>query len=110
MWTNGGYKFQQLRDQNYDLAICLGVSPFTAHCWVIPKPDILRLWKHEHKISSQHGGAAGADTAWIDVRIDSPSDWLAEYGGSLSDGIFALSKITGFKVKKVREELEEYDA
>lgn len=27
-WANGGYKFQQLRDQRYDLAICLGVSPF----------------------------------------------------------------------------------
>lgn len=108
LWANGGYKFQQLRDQNYELAICLGVSPFSAHCWVLPKGDILRLWKDEHKISSQHGGAGGSDTAWIDVRIDSPPDWLAEYGGSLSDGIFALSKITGFKVKKVREELGEY--
>jgi len=28
---------------------------------------------------------------------------------ALSDAIFALSKITGFKVKKVREELGEYE-
>jgi len=110
LWANGGYKFQQLRDQRYDLAICLGISPFDAHCWIIPKEDVLRLWKVEHKISSQHGGQDGADTAWIDVRPDAPHDWMKSYGGTLSDAIFALSKITGFKVKKVREELGEYEA
>lgn len=110
LWANGGYKFQQLRDQRYDLAICLGISPFDAHCWIIPKEDVLRLWKDEHKISSQHGGQEGADTAWIDVRPNDPPAWLKSYGGSLTDAIFALSKITGFKVKKVREELGEYEA
>ncbi len=44
------------------------------------------------------------------MRVDDPPDWLKQYGGSLSDAIFALSKITGFKVKKVREELGEYEA
>ncbi|HOV74918.1 MAG TPA: hypothetical protein PK967_13190 [Candidatus Hydrogenedentes bacterium] len=110
LWANGCYKFQQLRDQRYDLAICLGISPFDAHCWIIPKEDILRLWKVEHRISSQHGGQGGADTAWIDVHPDNPPAWLQCYGGSPSDAIFALSKITGFKVKKLREELEEYEA
>lgn len=109
LWANGCYKFQQLRDQRYDLAICLGISPFDAHCWIIPKEDILRLWKVEHRISSQHGGQGGADTAWIDVHPDNPPAWLQCYGGSPSDAIFALSKITGFKVKKLREELEEYE-
>lgn len=37
LWENGSYKFQQLRDQNYRFVICLGLSPFDAHCWVIPK-------------------------------------------------------------------------
>lgn len=77
---------------------------------MIPKEDVLRLWRVEHRISSQHGGQVGSDTAWIDVRVDDPPDWLKQYGGSLSDAIFALSKITGFKVKKVREELGEYEA
>jgi hypothetical protein len=31
LWANGGYKFQQLRDQDYELAICLGVCPFDDH-------------------------------------------------------------------------------
>lgn len=108
-WENGGYKFQQLRDQNYDLVICLGVSPFEAHCWVIPKDHVLRLWRTDHRISSQHGGQSGTDTAWIDVRLDDPPDWLAPYGGSLSEGIAALSKITGYRIRRIREELGEYD-
>ncbi len=109
LWANGGYKFQQLRDQRYDLAICLGISPFNAHCWVIPKEDVLRLWKTEHKIASQHGGQEGADTAWIDVRVEDPPEWLRQYGGTLSEAVLRLSKITGFKVSKVREELGEYE-
>jgi diadenosine tetraphosphate (Ap4A) HIT family hydrolase len=110
LWANGGYKFQQLRDQRYELAICLGVSPFTAHCWVIPKDHIIRLWRVEHVIPSQHGGQNGADTAWIDVRVEDPPDWLQQYGGSLADAISALSRATGFTAKKVREDLGEYDA
>ena len=56
LWKTGGYKFQQIRDQNYDLLICLGVSPFDAHCWVIPKADVMRLWLVEGKITGQHYG------------------------------------------------------
>ena len=37
LWEGGFYKFQQLRDQNYDFAICIGISPFDVHCWVLPK-------------------------------------------------------------------------
>jgi hypothetical protein len=33
LWRGGFYKFQQLRDQNYKFAVCLGISPFDAHCW-----------------------------------------------------------------------------
>lgn len=64
LWKNGGYKFQQLRDQNYEFAICLGIGPFSAHCWVLPKAEIMRRWKAGDGIKSQHGGARGSDTAW----------------------------------------------
>ncbi|MGH9180280.1 MAG: hypothetical protein ACRDY5_00990 [Acidimicrobiales bacterium] len=33
MWETGIYRFQQVRDQNYDYAFCLGVAPFDAHAW-----------------------------------------------------------------------------
>ncbi len=36
-WENDQYVFQQLRDQNYEFAICLGVSPFEASLWAVPK-------------------------------------------------------------------------
>lgn len=107
LWTNGNYKFQQLRDQRYDLAICLGISPFDAHCWVIPKQDLLRLWKDEHLISSQHGGQEGTDTAWIDVQLHAPPAWIRPYGGPLADAIRTLAKMTGFDIKTVHEELGE---
>ncbi len=32
LWKAGGFKFQQLRNQRYDVAVCLGISPFDAHC------------------------------------------------------------------------------
>lgn len=38
---SGVYRFQQIREQNYNLVICLGLSPFDAHCWVIPKAQVL---------------------------------------------------------------------
>ena len=107
LWENGGYKFQQLRDQNYELALCLGVSPFMAHCWVIPKPDIMRLWKVEHLIQSQHGGQEGADTAWIPVRPDAEPEWLGQYGGDLTKAIALIGKATGYKVKTLSDEFEE---
>jgi len=107
LWQNGGYKFQQLRDQDYDFVICLGVSPFHAHCWVIPKEDVMRLWKVEKKISGQHMGSEGSDTAWIDVRPDAPHAWLSSYGGSLSDAIKRVSAATGFHLPTITEELGE---
>jgi hypothetical protein len=42
LWQSGIYKFQQIRDQNYEYSVCLGVSPFEAHCWVISKAILLQ--------------------------------------------------------------------
>jgi len=109
LWASGHYKFQQLRDQDYEMAICLGLSPFTAHCWVIPKADIIKLWRVQHVIRSQHGGAAGNDTAWIDVQGDSPATWIQKYGGTLSDAVKVLSLQTGFSPKPIREDEVPYE-
>ncbi len=79
LWGTGEYKFQQIRDQNYEYLICLGVSPFDAHCWVIPKAV---AFQHA---TPQHTGRRGKETYWLSVNPDSPPNWLKQYGGRLAD-------------------------
>jgi len=93
LWKNGGYKFQQLRDQNYHVAICLGISPFDAHCWVLPKKLILDSWGKEAGITSQHGGQSGTDTAWLSVDPNNVPDWLRHQGGTLRQGLEVLKSL-----------------
>ena len=95
LWESGVYKFQQFRDQNYDLVICLGLSPFDAHCWVLPKKAIIYRWRRTGDIRPQHGGGDGRDTAWLNVKPDNVPAWLKEYGGRLSEAVELISKITG---------------
>lgn len=96
LWEHGTYTFQQLRDQRYDLAICLGVSPFDAHCWVFEKREILKYWRETGEFSSQHGGASGIDTAWVTIDPASPGAWLRRHGGTLREGVAVISRLTGF--------------
>jgi hypothetical protein len=88
LWEAGIYKFQQLRDQNYEYSVCLGISPFDAHCWVISKAI---LKKHVIGHMGQHTGSKGQDTAWIEVNPQEPPDWLIPCGGTL-DKAFAVLK------------------
>lgn len=80
LWASGTYTFQQLRDQDYAFAICLGVSPHDAHAWVISKA-VLRERVIGH--TPQHTGKGGTDTFWFSVDPAAPSDWLTRCGGSL---------------------------
>ena len=82
LWKSGVFKFQQLRNQNYEYAICLGLSPFDAQCWVISK-DLL-LW-HVIGVTPQHTGAGGSDTFWLSFQAAAPPDWLKECGGRFAD-------------------------
>jgi hypothetical protein len=100
LWKTGSYKFQQLRDQDYDVVVCLGISPFDAHCWVIEKQDILRYWKESGDITSQH--ASGSDTAWITVDPKSVPGWLRRHGGGLREGLAEMSRVTGFSPKDAK--------
>jgi hypothetical protein len=81
LWASGVYKFQQIRDQDYDYAVCLGVSPFDAQGWLVPK-DLLR--QHVIGHTSQHRGARGRDTFWLSFRAEAPPEWLADCGGTLA--------------------------
>jgi hypothetical protein len=69
LWKAGGYKFHQLRDQDYKMAVCLGVSPFDAHCWVIPKPVIASRPRQ-----AGHKGALWGRTC---ERTRSPKWWAS---------------------------------
>lgn len=95
LWAGGGYKFQQIRDQRYDILLCLGLSPFTASCWVIPKADIqdaLHGKSHLDGLTGQHTGAAAADTRWLSFHAERPPDWLRKYGGRLADAYKLLAE------------------
>ena len=81
LWKSGIYKFQQFREQDYEFAICLGISPLDAHCWVISK-EVLRQYVIGH--TPQHTGRGGTDTFWLSVKPAEPHPWLAACGGRLA--------------------------
>lgn len=84
LWTdNQQYRFQQIRDQDYDYCFCLGVSPFDVHAWFIPKDEL--MVDRPPAPGPQHGGQAGRDTKWLAFPADDPPTWLATYGGTLAD-------------------------
>jgi hypothetical protein len=84
LWKSGGYKFQQLRDQDYESVFCLGISPAVVHAWLIPKSV---AWQNA---VPQHGGSKGKDTKWLVFQADDPPAWLSKYGGSLGDVLTIL--------------------
>jgi len=84
LWTdNLIYKFQQIRDQNYDYCFCIGVSPFDAHAWLIPKSELAQ--SRPPSYVPQHGGAAGRDTKWLSFTAAEPPAWLSPFGGRLGE-------------------------
>ncbi len=81
LWESGIYKFQQLRDQNYEYLICLGISPFDARAWVFKKSEI-----PFDRLDHQHGGSRGRDTWWIEADPNRPPRWMMrDQRGKLSD-------------------------
>lgn len=89
-WKGGSYRFQQIRDQDYDVLICLGLSPFDASCWVFPKAE---LWKRPAGVRGQHSGDTATDTLWLSVDVDSPHTWMSAWGGSLGRAYEVLRKL-----------------
>lgn len=90
LWEKGFYMFQQIRDEDYEYAICLALSPLAAHCWVIPKTllDANVIGKR-----GQHKGKDAEDTDWLKIDPDSPEEWLSDCGGSLTRASEALRKL-----------------
>lgn len=91
LWTAGGYTFQQIRNQRYDLALFLGLSPFSASAWVVPKAVLMER-PFRAGLSSQHGGQAGTDTVWLQFQVTRPPAWLSEFGGTLAEAFALLAR------------------
>lgn len=90
LWTGTGeYTFQQLRDQDYELLILLGVSPEKVHAWVLPKHAALA-----HLTADMGARTAGADARWLTFPAARPPAWLAPYGGPLPTALDALATLT----------------
>jgi hypothetical protein len=87
LWKSGGYKFQQMRDQDYESVFCLGISPTNVHAWLIPKAI---AWS---RAIPQHGGSVGTDTKWLGFQADNPPSWMSQYGGSLQ-GVLSVLEAT----------------
>ena len=84
LWTNNEiFKFQQIRDQDYQYVFLLGLSPFDAQAWFVPKDKLLD--PIPPALVPQHGGAAGTDTKWLSFQAASAPGWLLEFGGRLAD-------------------------
>lgn len=86
LWDNRTYRFQQLRNQDFDFYFWIGVSPRNVQAWFIPKEYLkLGVGPQPEGVIPQHGGKSGQDTWWIKVDADSPPEWMEHFGGSLSD-------------------------
>lgn len=84
LWRNGTYTFQQLRDQEYDYCLWIGVSPFDVHAWLVPKNILLS--NPPAGIRPQHKGNAGTETWWMkNLDPHNVPRWLMQYGGSLDE-------------------------
>lgn len=79
LWSEGSYKFQQIRKEGYDYLICLGISPHGAHCWVFTREFIIDKTKPQHK---------GADYM-LTINPDTTPNWAKVGGGSL-DGVYKI--------------------
>jgi len=99
LWSGGIYKFQQIRDLNYEYLICFGISPFDAHCWIFKKKDVLKNAKVQHK------GAKEGSEYWLSINPSTPPPWTLEYGGSMESAHKVVVKL--FPNKNKRKSWEE---
>ena len=87
----GSYVFNQIRDQNYEILLCMGLSPNDAHLWAIGKADAMRF-RADGKIPNQH--ANDPATGILIVPAKAIPDWLKPYGGTLPEGFARLRSLT----------------
>ena len=90
LWESNAYRFQQIRNQNYDFIILFGASPAEYHLWVMTKDEIMKAINDDYQgLSQQHGGssARGDIPYWLKINPADIPPWLKDYGGTLADGL-----------------------
>jgi site-specific DNA-methyltransferase (adenine-specific) len=87
IWANGIYKFQQIRAKGYDYVICLGISPFDAHCWVFE-----RKFAIEHAKPQHFQGTKVVDY-WMEINPHEAKDESRDCGGTLDQAYRILKKL-----------------
>lgn len=94
LWANGRFKFQQIRDQDYEIMICIGLTPRLEDVaiWIIPKQILMT---RPDGVSGQHGGAGAVETLWLDVRVGDPPQWMARWGGDVVQAEAVMAEIFG---------------
>jgi len=90
LWENQSYKFQQIRDQDYEFAVLLGISPHDVHCWVVSKKLLL---ENVIGLLGQHTGSKSKETSWITIDPNEPPEYIKNCGGSLSVAYSILEKL-----------------
>ena len=81
-WVDGKYQFQQIRSSGYDYVICLGISPFEAHCWIFKREYAIKHAIPQHKAEY-----------WISIDPDYPPDWAQGCGGTLDQAYQVLKDL-----------------
>ena len=100
------FRFRPPAGADYDFAVFLGLAPFDAHCWAVPKDELMRRWADPKtpELVAQHGGSKGKDTAWLSFAHDAPPAWLAPFGGPLRDGLESIARLTDYELRTFGEE------
>jgi len=84
---SASFRFQQIRDEDYEYIFCLGLYPNAAFAWFIPKSEFYvdGVAQERDGVTAQHGGVTGTDTRWFEVNpASSILPWLEDYGGTLA--------------------------
>ncbi len=85
LWSAGVWKFQQIRNTEFDFTFCLGLLPQAAYAWLVPKTEIFVGNELQEREGSgwQHGGNSGREDVWVVVNPESCPSWLSPYGGPI---------------------------
>ena len=81
-WDNGTFAFEQIRDEEYDYLVMLGITPHGLVIWTVPKDVALKNSQVQHAEESR----------WVRFAAATPPLWLWPYGDDPSSGLNNMKK------------------